>query len=393
MKRACEENYMWSLDKCLVFLLLLFECNPTLALFDIVQYLIFSLICFRLCLLKSNIFLNDYTKYYFYFTIWCIFSLLWSVSFEDAVGNIVMVIKCLLIFLYFTNVKISLRFVCFIYVIINSIDALVLLPNIDLMSILERGSRGTHVVMGVTWSINIICTMFSFSVFFLFLFYTHEKNAYRKSLYLLISAPLFYDIFLLGSRQALILSFGSIILYYVIKGFQKPTQKNILRILLTLSLVALILTYVINDPFLNQTIGRRLVRTYIDEASDNGRIELIREGFSNFLYSPLLGTGLGSYRILIHNVNAYAHNNYIELLVSCGVVGCAVYHAMIFSPIANIRNKEGKLTLEQKNIVYVLVIMVLFSEMVIVTYQVFQYQFMIYVAFMISKYSKTKNYE
>lgn len=386
MEIIAQKN-MRALDKCLVILVFIFECNPTLALFDTAQYLTLSFICLRLFFLK-NIILYSYTQKYICFAVWCVFSLLWSISAESAFGNLVMVFKCLVIIIYFTNINFNLKYIITTYVIINVIDALILMPNIDLASILDRGARGHHIVMGVTWSINIICTMFAFSIFFLFLLYKHEKKIYLRCVYLVIAIPLICDIFILGSRQALILSLGSIALYYTIKCFQKPTTKNIIYILIVLFSTLAILIYVVNDPFLNQTLGKRLVRTYIDETSDNARINLIKEGYKFFLDSPLLGTGLGSYRMLIHNVQAYAHNNYIELLVSCGFIGFTFYHMMVICPVFNIQKNRKQLNIERNTIVYVLVIMILFSEMVIVTYQVFQYQLMIFVAFMVSKLNK-----
>src|SRR5690606_28195676 len=58
------------------------------------------------------------------------------------------------------------------------------------------------------------------------------------------------------------------------------------------------------------------------------RFDLIIEGFEIFSKQPLFGHGLENYRFL-NSHETYAHNNYIELLVSVGVLGFLSYYLVL----------------------------------------------------------------
>lgn len=74
--------------------------------------------------------------------------------------------------------------------------------------------------------------------------------------------------------------------------------------------------------------------------SDNLRAELIRFGLELFMENPFLGYGLNNYQ-LFHWSGAYSHNNYIEVLVSLGIVGFVIYYSMfINSAFALIKKRE-----------------------------------------------------
>lgn len=74
--------------------------------------------------------------------------------------------------------------------------------------------------------------------------------------------------------------------------------------------------------------------------SDNLRAELIRFGLELFMENPFLGYGLNNYQ-LFHWSGAYSHNNYIEVLVSLGIVGFVIYYSMfIDSAFALIKKRE-----------------------------------------------------
>lgn len=74
--------------------------------------------------------------------------------------------------------------------------------------------------------------------------------------------------------------------------------------------------------------------------SDNLRAELIRFGLELFMENPFLGYGLNNYQ-LFHWSGAYSHNNYIEVLVSLGIVGFVIYYSIfINSACALIKKRE-----------------------------------------------------
>jgi O-antigen ligase len=75
--------------------------------------------------------------------------------------------------------------------------------------------------------------------------------------------------------------------------------------------------------------------------SDNLRAELIRYGLDLFYENPLLGYGLNNYS-LFHWSGTYSHNNYIEILVSLGIMGFLIYYSIfINSTIALLKKRKN----------------------------------------------------
>ena len=108
------------------------------------------------------------------------------------------------------------------------------------------------------------------------------------------------------------------------------------------SSVSLLLGWIIIHLPIFSTILERL-ESYLSvtgNISDNIRAELIRYGFELFYENPLFGYGLNNYQ-LFHWSGLYSHNNYIEVLVSLGIIGFSVYYLMfIKSAITLIRKRK-----------------------------------------------------
>lgn len=67
------------------------------------------------------------------------------------------------------------------------------------------------------------------------------------------------------------------------------------------------------------------------------RINMIMTGIEMFTHKPLLGYGIGNYSVL-SGFNAYAHNNYIEVLFNQGLVGFLSYYSIyIYILISSMR--------------------------------------------------------
>jgi O-antigen ligase len=72
-----------------------------------------------------------------------------------------------------------------------------------------------------------------------------------------------------------------------------------------------------------------LLSSYINQGfGDNGRFEMYKHGFNNFLSHPIFGGGFGSCveDNFGHGIepNRY-HNTFIELLATCGILGFGTY--------------------------------------------------------------------
>jgi O-antigen ligase len=66
---------------------------------------------------------------------------------------------------------------------------------------------------------------------------------------------------------------------------------------------------------------------YGEDSSYSERIWLIEKGYQIWKESPLFGAGFGQFAV-ISGFDAYSHNNYIELLVSGGIVAMFLYYIL-----------------------------------------------------------------
>lgn len=61
--------------------------------------------------------------------------------------------------------------------------------------------------------------------------------------------------------------------------------------------------------------------------SSSERLSLIQAAWGWFVQRPMTGWGLGSFRLMDGSLGLYAHNNYMELLVSGGIPLALIYYA------------------------------------------------------------------
>lgn len=107
------------------------------------------------------------------------------------------------------------------------------------------------------------------------------------------------------------------------------------------SSVSLLLGWILIHLPIFSTILERL-ESYLSvtgNTSDNIRADLIRFGLELFIENPFLGYGLNNYH-LFHWSGVYSHNNYIEVLVSLGVIGFIVYYLIFIKSLNTLIRKR-----------------------------------------------------
>ena len=108
----------------------------------------------------------------------------------------------------------------------------------------------------------------------------------------------------------------------------------------------LLLPYVLQLPYFGE-IGERFANLLSgkQDGSDVERVRMMEYGWELFKEKPIQGYGLANFKRLYYYIT-YSHNNYIELLVSGGVVALVLYYLMHLVPIAGMlmgRRKGEKL--------------------------------------------------
>lgn len=164
-----------------------------------------------------------------------------------------------------------------------------------------------------------------------YFFFNNEKR------HVLLAGLLIFFGFSSGSKKVFfLLLIGLLFLILSKYGIRKLFK------VLIYSFVSLLVGWMFIHLPIFSTILERL-ESYLSvtgNTSDNLRAELIRFGLELFMENPFLGYGLNNYQ-LFHWSGAYSHNNYIEVLVSLGIVGFVIYYSMfINSAFALIKKRE-----------------------------------------------------
>lgn len=146
-------------------------------------------------------------------------------------------------------------------------------------------------------------------------------------------------VILSASKKALLFECIPLVTFFLFDR-KIPKSRRLLRAFLLLMAGGTGLVLLVKTPILYDLIGNRLegmVATLVGNAekadgSSEARALLITRGMQWFRERPLQGYGIDCYRVvLVKNhptwpIDAYAHNNYVELLVDTGLIGTVLYY-------------------------------------------------------------------
>lgn len=160
-------------------------------------------------------------------------------------------------------------------------------------------------------------------------------------------------------------------------------------------------------PYLYESVGYRiesmingLLGEGDSDSSTTTRLSLIEFGMEYFWKRPWWGYGMDNFRSLTAVYRSwgtayYAHNNYVELLVDCGVVGTVIYYSLYLKMLI-MGLKQFKYKHPLKMAVVCLLIGFLVTEYGMVTYSSAVYQLLLLLFYLILKspsnllYSRTQ---
>ncbi len=149
--------------------------------------------------------------------------------------------------------------------------------------------------------------------------------------YWVVFAFLAVTILLSGTRKALLFAVPVFFLKYYF-GSRTKKHRNILVTMIALFLV-IVLAYVLimRVPVLYNSIGIRIQAMFEESSSGDNyslsvRRQMILQAMVAFSRRPVTGWGLNAFASTFSVENLYSHNNFTELLVSGGIIGCVLYY-------------------------------------------------------------------
>lgn len=197
---------------------------------------------------------------------------------------------------------------------------------------------------------------------------------------------------LTGSRKAFIL----IVLVLGLTLIFHHKNKILIRTGIVLLVTTLVIIIILNNDILYNVLGERIIELYKTvlgiETTDYSyiyRINYLTKGYDYFMSRPLQGYGINSFSTLYFNeygINVYSHNNYIELLVSFGLIGFVIYYSMYLIIIHKLIQKINTTSFMRFKYVFILSLLItlLIIEFSLVSYNLFFIQLLLLISFKIA---------
>lgn len=285
---------------------------------------------------KNKIILNVYSMSLIVFCLYVYFRCMAqnassSMGMQIAYWVLTCVIACLMVFLMAAKYPQVITFAMIAYII----GALILMVRLisaygGINEMIEfasgegekrvGGEMGNENAIGLFFASGVLCSLFFFI-----------KKTKKSLRVLLVSIMIVLAIMLLltGSRKATLLALAGTVLIILFSSHKVNAGKKIAIFVLTIALLIVVYKVITTLPMFS-TIGERFEKLFGSSSGDNTsyttdvtRKRYIAEGLQAFFEKPIFGHGTGySYTLF----GTYSHNNFVELLMSYGVVGFCLYY-------------------------------------------------------------------
>jgi O-antigen ligase len=275
---------------------------------------------------------------------------------------------CILIFQY-TTIQQFMRLLKNIVILSSLLNGVYILSH-EYKVIISRlpdymiGRCGYRLGGNMGINSNNIAWLFGLLALFTIYFFIEEKNWMMLLLYFFQLIIIFFT----GSKNGILMAIIPII-YYGIKSLKKL---NLMACVLIIVLLVILWNMIQNIPLLYTLIGSRIDQflfaiginqmssnSVIDVSSTLKRMDMIKSAKQMFWEKPIFGWGIGAFA-KYSGYGYYCHNNYMELLVSGGIVGFIIYYGYIIRRFLQYlfshKNKYGDL-------IYILLISIIIIDM------------------------------
>ena len=215
----------------------------------------------------------------------------------------------------------------------------------DFVTVFTREGLNVILIKGFAGNKNITAASIAFKLpFVLYLLHTLSKPFYR----IVLALTLFGGVLAVSLIEARAAILSSIIVFFLFLSFQfyqiltknVTLKRGIVQISLTVLpyLLAIFVNIFITNSDKKGTIGDTVGRIAFTEKSSNGRFQYWGDALDYVLKHPILGSGLGNWKIASieegkehisgYTVPYHAHNDFIHVFTETGIPGGLAYIAI-----------------------------------------------------------------
>ena len=284
---------------------------------------------------------DSFLKWLALFIVFCFISIFWSINKSNTVSKIITLIQlfALSVVMYsyisaYNNIGVFIRGL----LVSGLICSCVVIGYYGIGEYINLMMSGTRLGGGIT-NVNTI-GLYSSTTVILCFYYAYFKS--EKIMYIVMILPLLTS-FGSGSRKALAFVVLGIGMLIFMKYHNKISLQSFFKFALAIAVVVLAVFWASTLPIFSGVFDRFREMTGgvtgLKDSSTLVRESMVRIGFQYFKEHPYTGMGIGNSSIILGetiNRETYFHNNFIELLASCGVFGFLIYHGMYVYLIKNL---------------------------------------------------------
>ena len=293
----------------------------------IIAFISWGLLSFTYAFNKTEVIVRIFTFVNFYITFLVISVLLKRVSFKF--------LSYFFSFLLLAQLSVSL----------NQFDTLTTLRNYDF----SMNSK----IIGIFANRNISAAIYLIQLPFLIYLVKELKSKFFKVVFFCLGLLAVYVIMLLSSRTsyvviAILLS-ANLLFYLISKRKLNVFFKSFSGYLTLVIIMGIAITYLSLGSENTANPINRIQTIEIGETSTNTRLRYYTFGIKDFVSNPIIGYGLGNFKIISierdsENINSYTvpyvmHNDFLEVAVELGIIGLVLFLLIFIYPVYDLFKK------------------------------------------------------
>lgn len=231
---------------------------------------------------------------------------------------------------------------------------------------------------GFAGNINISAFSLVYKLPVIFYVLYTSSNKYLNMLMIFLASSLMLTIFLLQTRGALIMMLLVIITFLFITLIKMNKSLITKSIIIVFSLLISIISFnILNEKNAYNNVIERFSRVTNpgEDKSVNERIIFYKIAFEDIKENPLLGVGIGNWKLTSiqrggeilsnYRVPYHVHNDFLQVTAEIGILGGLSYLYFIFYPfLISFLNFLKKLEINHSLLIFVSLMVIIFDSMI-----------------------------
>ena len=344
----------------LVYLFFLIPFLPTFMVIDrmTVSFFYFGIVCILiqfLFLLRNQVLLSvNFFKerplliFYGTFLLWQIVTLFGAFNLIEGLIEFIQYLTLFNVLILISHfgksyqkIDVFLFLILLLGIIETSVSFSVFIENYSF----ENGIQRIRELQGLSSNQNFTSFAILFKIPIIFYFYFKTNNKFIASLLLFFLGLMTFMLLVLASRASIYGYILILLLTSIFVFFQKGlTKERIIRPLKVFFILGVSVLSFLTQDFLYSDSNKFNIKNRISDLSDNStnmRLLNYKEAFYGMLDNPLIGVGIGNWKIISlkyaqnriesYQVPKHTHNDFLQIGAETGVIGLILYLSIFFS--------------------------------------------------------------